>query len=341
MCYGTGDDGLTGPGGSHNQIAPAAMDLALRPGKWVATDEIVELAAAAADRGGLYATHMRNEGDLLLESVDESIEIGRRSGCGVHISHHKAAGERNWGKVKDSLDKIDLANAAGSDVTLDFYPYTASSGPMAEYVDPGSVTRDWAERNQFATCPPFPHFQGRRVSDVADDEQVDVSVLVGRILDGPGGRRTITIGFGLSEEDLATNVRHPLMMVGSDGIPDLDGLPHPRLFGTFPRVFAEYVRGRGLISVQEAVRRMTSLAADRFGLEGRGRLAPGAFADIVVFDPSAIRDRATYEDSKREPEGIHSVVVNGEVVFDRGGHTGARPGRLLRYGPGTPGQSAV
>jgi N-acyl-D-amino-acid deacylase len=129
-----------------------------------------------------------------------------------------------------------------------------------------------------------------------------------------------------------TNVRHPLMMVGSDGIPDLDGLPHPRLYGTFPRVFAQYVRGRGEISVSEAVRRMTSLAADRFGLTGRGRLAPGAAADAVVFDPVTIRDVATFTDSKREPEGVDWVIVNGAIAVDHGHHTGSHTGRLLRYG---------
>jgi N-acyl-D-aspartate/D-glutamate deacylase len=136
----------------------------------------------------------------------------------------------------------------------------------------------------------------------------------------------------MSEEDLLTNVRHPRMMIGSDGIPELDGLPHPRLFGTFPRIFAEYVRRHGAISVPEAVRRMTSLPAARFGLAGRGTLTPGAHADLVVFDPAAIRDTATYQDPKREPDGMHWVAVNGQLVYDRGRHTGARPGELLRFG---------
>jgi len=302
------------------------------PGKWAPVEEIVELAEAAAEASGLYVSHIRNEGDLLLESAAEAIEIGAESGCRVHISHHKAAGRQNWGKVADSLGAIDAANSSGADVTLDFYPYTASSGPMAEYVSPETVTQEWAEQNQFATCPPFPGYQGRRLSAVAADEGMALPDLVRRVLTAPGGRRTISIGFGMSEDDLVNNVRHPLMMIGSDGIPDLDGLPHPRLYGTFPRVFAEYVRGRGEISVSEAVRRMTSLAADRFGLAGRGRLAPGAHADAVVFDPAAIRDVATFADSKREPEGVHWVIVNGTIAVERGRHTGARAGRLLRYG---------
>ena len=135
----------------------------------------------------------------------------------------------------------------------------------------------------------------------------------------------------MSEDDLVTNVRHPLMMIGSDGIPELDGLPHPRLYGTFPRVFAEYVRGRGELSVSEAVRRMTSLPADRFGLADRGRLTPGAWADVAVFDPVAFRDVATFDDPKREPEGLHWLIVNGVLTYDRGRHTGARAGRLLSH----------
>jgi N-acyl-D-amino-acid deacylase len=298
------------------------------PGKWAPTEEIIALASAAGESGGLYATHMRNEGDLLLEAVDEALRIGREGGCAVHISHHKAAGQRNWGKVRDSLAAID---GSGQDVTLDFYPYTASSGPMAEYVTPEAVTGEWAERNQFANCPPFPAYQGRRVAEVAAAEGIAVGDLIARVLTAPGGERTITIGFGMSEDDLLTNVRHPRMMIGSDGIPNLDGLPHPRLFGTFPRVFAQYVRGHAVISVAEAVRRMTSLPAQRFGFADRGVLAPGAWADLVVFDPALIRDVATYADPKQEPEGVRWVIVNGQLVVDRGRHTGARPGRLLRF----------
>jgi N-acyl-D-amino-acid deacylase len=308
--------------------------LIYQPGKWTSAEEIVELAAAAAQGGGLYATHMRNEGGHLLESVGETIRVGLETGGKVHISHHKAGGQANWGKVARSLTVIDDANSAGADVTLDFYPYTASSGPMAEYVTPEDVTDEWATLNQLANCPPFPAYQGLLVSEIAAAEGVPASELVRRILAAPGGHRTITIGFWMSEDDLATNVKHPLMMVGSDGVPDLEGLPHPRLYGTFPRVFAEYVRGRGLICLEEAVRRMTSLPADRFGLAGRGRLTPGAWADLVVFDPRTIRDLGTYEDPKREPEGVHWVVVNGTLQFDRGRHTGARAGRLLRYRSG-------
>ena len=316
--------------------AGLSTGLIYTPGKWAPTEEIIALATAAAETGpSVYATHMRNEGEHLLDSVTETLHIGAASGCSIHISHHKAGGQRNWGKVADSLALID---ASGQDVTLDFYPYTASSGPMAEYVTPQSVAKggadeDWADRNMFASCPPFPQYQGRGVTEVAAAEQLTVSELIAQILAAPGGTGTISIGFGMSEDDLVTNMLHPRMMVGSDGIPELDGLPHPRLFGTFPRIFAEYVRGRAVIGVAEAVRRMTSLAADRFGLAGRGRITPGAHADLVIFDPELVRDVATYQDPKREPEGIAWVIVNGQLVCDHGRHTGARPGRLLRFQP--------
>ncbi|HET9895324.1 MAG TPA: D-aminoacylase [Streptosporangiaceae bacterium] len=307
--------------------------LIYKPGKWTSAEEIIELATAAGEGGGLYATHLRNEGDKLLESVAEAIRIGHESGCPVHISHHKASGEENWGKVANSLASVDQANAVGADVTLDFYPYTASSGPMAEYVSPDTVTQDWADRNLFATCPPFPGYQGRNVGEVAAAEGLGVADLVARVFATAAGRQTISIGFGMSADDLMTNIRHPLMMIGSDGIPDLTGLPHPRLFGTFPRIFAEYVRKHGLISTAEAVRRMTSLPADRFGLAGRGRLTPGFHADFVVFDQATIADVATYSDPKREPAGVHSVIVNGSLTYHRGRHTGARAGQLLAFRP--------
>lgn len=301
------------------------------PGKWSETEEIIELARPAAERGGIYATHLRNEGDYLLEALDEAMAIGREAGLPVHISHHKAAGESNWGKVADSLAKVDQANAAGAAVTLDFYPYTASSGPMVEYVDPDDVSEEWAKRTRVASCPPYPEYQGRMLVDLLSAEGVGMADLVRRILSGTDGDRTISISYGMSEDDLVTNLRHPLMMVGSDGIPLLQGFPHPRLFGTFPRIFAEYVRRRQVIGLEEAVRRMTSLAADRFGLAGRGRLIEGTWADLVVFDADTVRDTATYDDPKRQPVGVQWVVVNGRLAYDRGRHTGVGSGRLLRY----------
>ncbi len=305
--------------------------LIYRPGRYSTTEEIIEVARPIADYGGLYATHMRNEGARLLEAVDETLEIGREVGCSLHISHHKAAGPANWGRVSDSLAKVDAANAEGADVTLDVYPYTAGSGPMIEYFDPERVDEAYARVVGIASCPAFREFEGRMVEDIASELGLSLAETVKKILTAPKGSATICIHFIIDENDIETNLRHPLMMIGSDGIPELDGKPHPRLFGTFPRVLSEYVRERGVLPLEEAVRRMTSLSCDRFGLVHRGRVEAGYWADLVLFDPDSVRDTATYADPKREPEGIRLVVVNGEVALEDGRHTGVGAGRLLRY----------
>ncbi|MFT7598272.1 MAG: N-acyl-D-amino-acid deacylase [Acidimicrobiales bacterium] len=306
--------------------------LIYRPGRFSQTDEVIALASESAALGGIYATHMRNEGDRLLEAVDEAIQIGRAADLPVQISHHKSAGRRNWGKIGQSLAKVDEANAAGADITLDVYPYTAGSGPMAQYFDIENIDPVLAEVIRFASCPAFRQYEGRMAVDVAADLGVPVTQLIHDVLVAPEGDRTVCIQFIIDEVDVEENLRHPLMMVGSDGIPDLGGRPHPRLFGTFPKVLGHYVRERGILSLEEAIRRMTSLSADRFGLVDRGRVAEGQFADLVLFDPSTIVDTATYDDPKQEPTGIEMVVVNGAVALRRGTHTGVGRGRMLAYG---------
>jgi N-acyl-D-amino-acid deacylase len=305
--------------------------LIYRPGRYSTTEEVIAIADPLRDRGALYATHMRDEADGLLDAVEETLRIGREVGCAVQISHHKAAGPQNWGRVRDSLARIDRANADGADVTLDVYPYTAGSGPLAEYVRIDRIDPEYAKVLAIATCPAFPEYEGRRVPEIAEASGIAPVEVVRKILTAPRGELTICIHFVIDEKDIETNLRHPRMMIGSDGIPDLGGKPHPRLFGTFPRVLAEYVRERGILSLEEAVRRMTSLACERFGLAQRGRIAEGYWADLVVFDPAGIRDTATYEDSKREPVGISLVTVNGEIAYRDGRHTGVGAGRPLRY----------
>jgi len=303
------------------------------PGRFSTTEEVADLAAAVAPFGGLYATHMRNEGDRLLDAVEETLRIGREAGVAVHISHHKAAGAGNWGRVPESLALVDAANASGSDVTLDVYPYTAGSGRMIEYFDLDRINLELAEVIRLASCPAFPQYEGRMVRDIAAEEGVRLDELVRRILTAPDGDRTICIHFIIDEADIEANLRHPLMMIGSDGIPDLQGRPHPRLFGTFPRVLGEYVRERGVLPLTEAVRRMTSLSCERFGLAERGAVREGWWADLVLFDPATITDTATYDDPKQEPDGVALVVVNGAVAYDRGRHTGVGSGNFLRYEP--------
>lgn len=305
--------------------------LIYRPGRYSTTEEVIELAQAVAPFDGLYTTHMRNEGDRLLEAVEETLRIGREAGVHTHISHHKAAGERNWGRVRDSLARVRDATATGQAVTLDVYPYTAGSGRMIEYFNLERIDPTLARVIRIASCPAFREFEGRMLTDIAAERGIDITEAVRLILTAPAGDRTICIQFIIDEADIETNLAHPDMMVGSDGIPDLRGRPHPRLFGTFPRVLARYVRERNVLSLAEAVRRMTSLAADTFGLIGRGRIAVGAAADLVLFDAGAVADTATYDDPKREPAGIRCVVVNGAIACENGSHTQAGSGRMLRY----------
>jgi N-acyl-D-amino-acid deacylase len=311
--------------------------LIYRPGRWSETDEVIELASEAKAFDALYTTHMRNEGDHLLDAVDETLRIGREADVHAHISHHKSAGRPNWGKVRESLAKVDAALDAGQRVTLDVYPYTAGSGRMIEYFNLDRVSRDLAEVIRIASCPAFREYEGRMLVDIAAEEGADVTDMVTKILTAPKGDRTICIQFIIDEADVETNLAHADMMVGSDGIPDLRGKPHPRLFGTFPRVLGHYVRERGILSLPEAVRRMTSLSAATFGLTERGQIREGYWADLVLFDPAAIIDTATYDAPQSEPDGIRLVVVNGAVAYERadpsqaGIHTGAGSGQMLRY----------
>ncbi|MFT7141275.1 MAG: N-acyl-D-amino-acid deacylase [Candidatus Azotimanducaceae bacterium] len=305
--------------------------LIYRPGKWSDTEEVIELAALAAPHDALYTTHMRNEGDRLLEAVDETLTIGRESNVHVHISHHKSAGKRNWGKVVDSLKKVDAALAQGQRITLDVYPYTAGSGRMIEYFNLDNINQDLAENIRIASCPAFREYEGKMAVEIAAAEGLPVTEVIHKILTAPKGDRTICIQFIIDEADVETNLVHTDMMVGSDGIPDLNGRPHPRLFGTFPRVLGHYVRERGLMSLPEAIRRMTSLSAETFGIKDRGKIQPGYFADLMLFDPATIIDTASYDDPKQEPIGIELVIVNGQIALQKGIHMAVGSGQMLRY----------
>ncbi len=311
--------------------------LIYRPGRWSETDEVADLASAASSFDALYTTHMRNEADQLLEAVDEALQIGREAGVHTHISHHKSAGKQNWGRIRESLARVDDALAAGQRVTLDVYPYTAGSGRMIEYFNLERISRDLAEVIRIASCPAFREYEGRMVVDIAAEAGEDITETVRRILTAPKGDRTICIQFIIDEADVETNLAHADMMVGSDGIPDLRGKPHPRLFGTFPRVLGHYVRERGILALPEAVRRMTSLSAQTFGMIDRGQIREGYWADLVLFDPETIIDGATYDAPQTEPDGIRLVLVNGAVAYERtnpaqpGTHTGIGTGQMLRY----------
>ena len=305
--------------------------LIYRPGRWSKTDEVIDLASVAGETKALYTTHMRNEGDHLLSAIDEALMIGLDANVHLHISHHKSAGPANWGKVGKSLAKIDEALAKGQPVTLDVYPYTAGSGRMIEYFDLNNINRELAEVIRIASCPAFRDYEGRMLKDIANQQSVDICDLTHNILTAPKGDRTICIQFIIHEKDIVTNLKYPDMMVGSDGIPDLRGLPHPRLFGTFPRVLAKYVRDEGVLTLPEAVRRMTSLPAQIFGMEDRGQVKEGYWADLVMFDPDTVKDGATYDKPKTQPAGISLVIINGAIGIQNGIQSGARSGKMLRY----------
>ncbi len=315
--------------------------LIYEPGRHAGTDEIVDLAAAMRDTGALYATHMRNEAERLLEAVDEAIEIGERAGVPVQISHHKASGRANWGLVTRSLERIEAARARGLDVHADQYPYTAGStvlaaiaqndgfrgrraGPGAARgvpaVDPADVV--------IASTESHPEWEGRSVATFVAEWALPAQEAAERLL-AQEPMATIVM-HSMSEDDVRTVMAHPSTMIGSDGIPSLEGRPHPRLYGTFARVLGRYARDLGVLPMAEAVHRMTGLPARKFGLAGRGRVEAGAFADLVVFDPASILDVGSYEDPKHAPRGIAHVFVNGIATVREGRHTGARAGRTLR-----------
>ena len=288
------------------------------PNRAAPTDEVVALAEVAAQAGGLYTTHMRDEHDHVLDSLDEAFEIGSRAKLPVVVSHHKCAGPRNFGRTRDTLRKIDGARR-DQEVGLDVYPYTAGSSVLlpALIEDSARVLITWSG--------PFPEAAGRDLDAIAAEWSADRFAAADRLQ--PAG----AVYFMMDEEDVRRVLAYPHSMIGSDGSPH-DEKPHPRLWGTFPRVLGHYSREIGLFPLETAVHKMTGLPAARFGLADRGVVRPGAAADLVVFDPGTVIDRATYENPVQPAAGIDLVIANGETVRDGARSTGARPGRVLRRG---------
>jgi len=302
--------------------------LVYEPGCHAGTDEIVALASPMRETGGLYATHMRNEADRLLEAVDEALEIGERAGVPVQISHHKAAGRPNWGKVGESLARLEAARARGLVVNADQYPYTAGSTALGAVV--GRQGRGLGQLEPtdvvIASTASHPEWEGCSLAELAEAWSVDDAGP--RVLDAEPAA-TVVI-HSMHEDDVRRVMCHPTTMIGSDGLPTLHGKPHPRLYGSFARVLGRYARDAKLFALEEAVHRMTGMPAAAFGLRDRGEIREGGFADLVLFDPDRVIDVGTYEDPNRFPEGIPHVFVNGTAVVRDGQPTGARPGRALR-----------
>jgi N-acyl-D-amino-acid deacylase len=284
-------------------------------GRAAPMDEVVALLEVIGGTGALYTTHMRNEGDNVEESLEESFETARRAGVPLVISHHKCEGRRNHGRSEKTLRRIEEARGR-QPVSLDVYPYAASSTVLLpEFVDDGlRIIVTWSKSH--------PEASGRDLSAVAQDWGVSDREAARRL--APAG----AIYFRMDEADVQRILAYPHTMVGSDGLPH-DEHPHPRLWGTFPRVLGHYARDLGLLSLEDAVRKMTGLTADRFGLADRGLLKPGAYADLVLFAPDTVIDRATFAAPKQAAAGIELVMVNGEVAYADGVATGAGPGRML------------
>ena len=290
--------------------------LAYPPAHAAPTDEIVALAQHLVAYNGIYTTHMRDERDGVVDSVEETLEIGRRAGVRIVISHHKACARRNWGRTKETLALISAAKKRQS-VNLDVYPYIASSTVLL---------RDFVESSErvlLAWSEPHPELAGRDFAGIKRDWDCSTEEAITRLL--PAG----AIYYQMDEDDLRRVLSFDDAMIGSDGLPH-DVFPHPRLWGTFPRVLGHYCRELGLFTLEEAVRRMTSVPAAVFGLKDRGTIREGAFADLVVFDPDAIIDRADFSRPKQPSAGIELVLVNGQPVWRDTAWTGERPGRLLR-----------
>jgi dihydroorotase/N-acyl-D-amino-acid deacylase len=344
------------------------------PGAFSELDEVVALSRVAADSGGFYTSHLREEGIgrtpglSLLDGVSEALEIGRQAGIPIVLTHHKVVGQPMWGSAATTLAMVDSARAAGTDAMIDQYPYTATYTGISILVpawaqadgdeafaaradDPlllDSILADieWAlvndrggndlSRVQFARVEWDPSLEGRSLADWARRQGLEPTPANGALLVVEAMRRggASAIYHALDEADVEAIMQHPWTAIASDGrlTQPGEGHPHPRWYGTFPRVLARYVRERGVLTLEEAVRKMTSLPADRIGLSDRGRLREGAYADVVVFDPMRVQDEATFQDPHQYPSGIPWVIVNGVVTVDDGAFVDLRPGRVLRRG---------
>ena len=282
------------------------------------TAEIIELVTAVQAAGGIHTTHMRDEADHVTESLEESFAIGREAGVPVVISHHKCSGQANHGRSTETLTLIEAARQH-QEVGLDAYPYIASSTSL------GSTKLTDANRVLVTWSTARPEAAGRDLAEIAAEMGLDTEAAVDALMPAGG------IFFMMDEEDVRRILAYPGTMIGSDGLPH-DEFPHPRLWGTFPRVLGHYARDQGLFSLETAVHKMTGLSAGRFGLADRGVLEVGAMADLVLFDPETVIDTATFERPKQPARGIDLVMVNGRTIWRDGASTGARPGRAIRRG---------
>lgn len=337
------------------------------PGCYTPTDEVIAITRSIQPFGGLYFTHLRHEGDRLVEAVREAIQIVREAGVGLQLSHHKAMGPHNWGKTRVTLDDVTRAIEAGLDVWTDQYPYEASATDLSALlpdwaldggkpqalerlrnpglrrriiaeIDPKETRFGW-HRTHVGTVSnaAYRALEGQSLQAIADQWHIPPMEALLRVLE-ENQMRVSMIRFGMGLEDIERVFRFPRTLIGTDGgavAPDgplSGGHPHPRSYGTFPRVLRDFVLDKQWVSLEEAIHRMTGLAAERLGLSQRGTLQAGSFADMVVMDLSQVRDRATFDDPHQPAAGFTAVYTNGVQVWDGSASTGAMPGVPIRFG---------
>lgn len=336
------------------------------PGGFATSEEIAQLCKAMKGQSpAIYATHMRNEDDRVVEAVEEAIRIAQTAEVGLHVSHLKCQGQRNWGKLDQIFNKIKTAKEQGTSVTMDRYPYLAYSTGLSNLMPIWSReggTAKFIERLQnpetiqkikkatldkvdllgswdsvmitSVTLPQNKHLEGQTIAQIVRKNQADPFDFTCSLIIAEENQVGM-VGFGMSEENTQRILAHPDCMPASDGSalanygPLSEGNPHPRSYGTFPRVLSKYVREAHAMSLSEAIHKMTNLPAKRFGLENRGQIAEGFFADLVVFDKEKITDKATFSNPHQYPEGIEYVMVNGKMVIEKHKHTGDLPGMIL------------
>ncbi|MYB20389.1 MAG: D-aminoacylase [Holophagales bacterium] len=313
------------------------------PGSFSTTEEVIELARLAAAHGGTYISHIRSEDRYFWEAIEEIIRIGREADLPVQVTHMKLAMNNWWGQAERLLTRLDEARASGVEITADIYPYrawaTSFTWLTTVFPDRDLDRRDGAEyilRDLLSPndvlLPDFlpePAYNGLTLAEIAEVRGSDVETTLMDLLkaDTEMGSESLMIGFAMDEPDIEAIMAWPHAVICSDG--GLDG-SHPRGFGAFTRFLGRYVRERNVVSLEEGIRKMTSLAAEHLGITDRGSIAKGHYADLVLFDPETVIDRSTYEDPHLPSAGIEKVWVNGEVVFDGGETTGNRPGRVIR-----------
>jgi dihydroorotase/N-acyl-D-amino-acid deacylase len=339
------------------------------PGSFTSTEEVIELSKVAAEYNGIYISHIREEAAQLIDSVQETIRIGEEANIPVQITHHKVIGVENWGASIESLRLVDEARKRGVDVTIDQYPYTASqtsiNALIPQWAQAGGREEMLSRINSAETYSTIknevvakilydrgggdpknvfisrnswdPDMAGKNLAELAIDAGLEptpenAADVVFDIIRGGGAT---AVYHAIGPEDVDRIMQHPATAIGSDGPVGVfgEGAPHPRQYGTFARVLGLYVRERKILSLEEAIRKMSSQSARRLGIHDRGLITKGYFADIAIFDPDEIVDKATFENPHQYAIGTKFVLVNGTVVVENGQHTGARPGRIL-HGPG-------